>query len=163
MKNLEMDRRKMTFTTIYTNNLNRISWISMIIHVLHLLPLEVWLIKVISVLHPLQWCLLYYRKVTSQIANRRHVSKKRIRSTCLDIFLHLFWLILWKHKTLPHNHSSTMVVCLHSSMVQISKKFNMLSDKLVIFPTKFLQPRKKLIFPYRICKFSYWNKRPSYS
>lgn len=76
--------------------------------------------------------------------------ESKVHCTCLDIFQHFFWLILCKHKTLPHNYSSTMVVCLHSSMVQISKKFNMPSDKLVILPTEFLQPRKKLIFPYRI-------------
>lgn len=99
----------------------------------------------------------------SQIGDTLAKRESKVHCTCLDIFQHFFWLILWKHKTLPHNYSSTMVVCLHSSMVQISKKFNMPSDKLVIFPTEFLQPRKKLIFPYRICKFSYWNKRPSYS
>lgn len=62
MKNLEMDRHKMTFTTIYMSKVNRMVPITMITHALHqiLLTLEIGVIIAISVILPHRVEITYY-------------------------------------------------------------------------------------------------------
>eukprot|EP00105_Crassostrea_gigas_P028131 XP_011449683.1 PREDICTED: uncharacterized protein LOC105343881 isoform X1 [Crassostrea gigas] len=48
MENQKLDRRKMTFTTIFTSRVHEMTPITMITHALHLLTQEIWVIIVIS-------------------------------------------------------------------------------------------------------------------